>query len=146
MSDGLHFRGTYHLRLLRGGHLVREEVAENTLTWQGVTHLLRAGLLSREWVIAFKAGGEGSADDTSSARPWHIVPGAPTANWVPTFGAGTVTNASARMVVAADFVTDGICIQSGTGDVLLSVAEWYADQEMYAGDEFEITYSLDVAL
>ena len=49
MSDGLHFRGTYHLRLLRGGHLVREEVAENTLTWQGVTHLLRAGLLSLEW-------------------------------------------------------------------------------------------------
>lgn len=151
MSDGVSFLGTYTLRVTRGG-VTAEQVARNTLTWQAADLLFGAGLASKTWVVGFKVGGEGSALDTAQAHPWTRAPHAldgSRPSWTPqALATGLRSNrlSPARLTVEQDLLTDGIYIESSDGAVLLSVAEWYATQEMLAGDAVEITYELEAVV
>ncbi len=151
MSDGLAFRGTYELTLRHEGE-TRRWVSRNTLTWQGVTHLFRDGLTTKTWLFTLKNGAEGSVDDTAGVRPWHVAAArldGIRSEWLPSYDtAGVVTNRAspAKLIVTEDVDVDGICLLSSDGAVLLSVAEWYATQELRVGDELEITYTIEGTL
>lgn len=154
MSDGFSFHGVYTLTRYRAGE-VKVFEAHNTLTWQGAAALLAGGLSSKAWEIAFKTGGEGNAGDTAQTKPWRTVSYASAGNakWIPAVSSGldhaTADNYASPAHVVIDkpsVTTDGICIQSSDGTVLLSVAEWYAEQDLLEGDEFNITYALECAV
>ncbi len=151
MSDGLGFRGTYEVELRRGGETSRS-VTTNTLTWEAVTSIFREGLANRVWLVGFKDGGEGSADDTTVRRLWSPAPvrlDGVRPVWTPNFTVpGMVTNRAnpAMFYIDQDTPVDGIYIASEDGRVLLSVAEWCATQELREGDELSVTYTLEAVL
>lgn len=145
-QERLGFSGTYTLRRVRDGLTVR---ARNTLTWTAVNDLMLNGLTAREWRVGLKQGGEGSAYDTPASRVWTDAPFNASGTkpvWTPaSAAAGLINNVAspARVVIEQDTLTDGVYIISSDGEVILSVAEWYATQELLAGDEFTVTYEID---
>jgi len=147
-DDTVKFGGTYHITRRRAGQ-DSAVTLHNTVTWAAVDDFMLRGLTSRSWEVGLKQGGEGTPYDTPQARVWTDSPfnaAGTRPAWTPaSIGAGLISNrdAPARIVVEQDAPTDGVYIISADGAVVLSVAEWYATQDLLAGDELTVTYELD---